>query len=274
MAKGGLSEIGSEIGSESGTEIKRVLAGELDGCIVQGDCLEVMREMPDGCADMVFMDPPYGHNNNNGDLIANREAALGRGKSGPARPIANDGPEANQLVQNALGLVRRLLPPGACCCCCCCGGGGPDPQFARWSLWMDEAIGFKQMVIWDKGGLGMGWHYRRNYETVLVGQKPGAKCRWYGGHRTPNVVRIPKIIPRRDQHPTQKPVELAEWFLSLHSRPGDLVLDPFCGAGTTCVAAKGMGRRYIGIELDGHWCADARRRLKNTPRPLLAGGGK
>jgi hypothetical protein len=128
--------------------------------------------------------PQYGHNNNNNDLIHRIEKAIpsrrrkgdtGSGEYEP-RPIANDGPEANELVQWFFGEANRLLAGGGCCCCCCCGGGGPDPQFARWSLWLDEALGFKQMVVWDKGPMGLGWHYRRSYETVLVGEKRGARC--------------------------------------------------------------------------------------------------
>src|SRR3990167_10569869 len=149
------------------------------GKIYQGDAIAIMREWPSASIDFIFTDPPYGHNNNNnGDLIHNWEKALGRPhdcESGPrARPIANDGAEANDIVRAFFAEAKRLLKPGSCCCCCCCGGGGPDPQFARWSLWLDEQLDFKQMVIWDKGPMGMGWHYRRSYETVLVAQKPGA----------------------------------------------------------------------------------------------------
>ena len=75
---------------------------------------------------------------------------------------------------------------------------------------MDEVFRFRQMVIWDKGPMGMGWHYRRSYETVLVGEKPGGPCRWYGDKRTENVIRpgqygIRKIIPAAHQHPCAKP---------------------------------------------------------------------
>ncbi|TXH52710.1 MAG: site-specific DNA-methyltransferase [Desulfurellales bacterium] len=144
--------------------------------IYHADCREVIPTLADGSIDFVFTDPPYGHNNNNGDLAHRWEEALGHVKSGKveagdARPIANDGPEANELVRWFYGEAFRLLGKGCCCCCCCCGGGGPDPQFARWSLWLDESIGFKHAVVWDKGGLGMGWHYRRNYEMVLVAAK-------------------------------------------------------------------------------------------------------
>ena len=244
--------------------------------VIEGDCLEVMREFPDGSCDMVFTDPPYGHNNNNnGDLIARREAALGQ-EAAPEeewRPIANDGPEANDLFRAALPHLYRLLQPGCCCCCCCCGGGGPDPQFARWSLWLDEAFapgkkasgGFKQAVIWDKGPMGMGWHYRRSYEVVLVGEKPGAACRWFDEtNAVENIIRpgiAPKIIPSREQHPTEKPWQLAAHFIALHTQPGDTVLDPFCGSGSTGVACMILGRNFIGIELSPTYAAMARDRI-------------
>ena len=233
--------------------------------IYHGDCREVLGTFADESVDFIFTDPPYGHNNNNnGDLAHRWEAALGvlpPGASAPeARPIANDGPEANDLVRWFFGEAKRLLKKG-CCCCCCGGGGGPDPQFARWSLWMDEALGFKQAVVWDKGGLGMGWHYRRNYELVLVGEKPGAACKWYGGNDTANVVRLTGIKPSADDHPTPKPVPLPSLFIRLHSAPGDLVVDPFMGGGSTLVAAKSAGRRAVGIELDERWCELAANRL-------------
>jgi len=226
--------------------------------IYHGDAREILPTMAPASVDFIWTDPPYGHNNNNGDLAHRREAALGLlpiGASAPAgRPIANDGPEANELVQWFFGEADRLLKAGCCCCCCCGGGGGPDPQFARWALWMDGAIGFKQAVVWDKGGLGMGWHYRRNYEFVLVAEKPGAAGRWFGGRDVANVVRVPGIKPGADDHPTPKPYSLVKRFMGWHSQPGDLVLDPFMGGGPTLVVAKDMGRRAIGIDVEERWC--------------------
>ena len=243
-------------------------------CIIHGDCREILPTFPATSFDLVLMDPPYGHNNNNGDLAHRWEEALGihrRGQlvRGEARPIANDGPEANDLVRWAFGESGRLLKPG-CCCCCCGGGGGPDPQFARWSLWMDEAIGFKQAVVWDKGGLGMGWHYRRNYELMLVAEKPGAAGHWFGGSSQANVVRIPGIKPAADDHPTPKPLSLMGLFVRLHSERGDLVLDPFMGSGTTLAAAKDLGRRAIGIEIEEQYCEIAARRLSQEVLPFAS----
>jgi site-specific DNA-methyltransferase (adenine-specific) len=236
--------------------------------IYHGDCREVCATLPNASVDMIFTDPPYGHNNNNGDLIHRREAALGRGQAGAARPIAGDSAdEANTIVRWLFSEARRVLADGSCCCCCC-GGGGPDPQFARWSLWMGEALRFKQMVVWDKGGLGMGWHYRRNYETVLVAQRGDGACRWYGGRETPNLVRFPKIIPSAEEHPTEKPEELPGFFLRVHSQPSHLILDPFMGSGTTLRAAKDLGRKAIGIEIEERWCEVAAKRMAQEVLPL------
>ena len=240
--------------------------------LVHGDAREFLPALTDESVDFVFTDPPYGHKNNDGDLIHRREAALGRPSntaSSEARPIANDGPEANELVRWAFGEFRRLLGAG-CCCCCCCGGGGPDPQFARWSLWLDAALGFKQAVVWDKGPIGMGWHYRRSYEMVLVGEKPGAACRWFDkSRRIENIVRhIPGVIPQKEDHPTPKPEALARHFIAIHSQPGHFVLDPFAGAGSTLRAAKDMGRKALGIEIDERWCEKAARRLEQEVLPF------
>jgi site-specific DNA-methyltransferase (adenine-specific) len=250
-----------------------------DSCVTLycGDCREILPQLPAGSVDFVFMDPPYGHNNNNnGDLIARWEDALGRGTSGAARPIANDGAEADELVRWSFGEARRLLR--GCCCCCCCCGGGPDPQFARWSLWLNEMMAFKQMVVWDKGPMGMGWHYRRSYETVLVAQVPGAACRWFDRTRkVENIIRpgtagISKIIPAADQHPTEKPWQLPLFFIKLHSMPGDVVCDPFLGGGSTAVAAVKMGCCFIGIDIEEQHCNVARKKnrgrtIKTVPYP-------
>lgn len=246
--------------------------------IYHGDAREVLADLPARSVDLVLTDPPYGHNNNNnGDLIHRREVALGlpKKKHGKARPIANDGPEANDLARWLFAEAARILKPGACCCCCC-GGGGPDPQFARWSLWLDgagekgERLRFKQMVVWDKGGLGMGWHYRRNYETILVAEKQGAKCRWFGGHKVANVIREKGLRPGPADHPTPKPEALFARFVEWHTEPGDLVVDPFLGGGTSLVVAQALGRQAIGVDVDERWCELAAKRLGQAPQGLWA----
>ena len=247
-----------------------------DGAITLycADCLDVLPTL--ASVDFIFADPPYGHNNNNGDLIARWESALGKKavEKSEWRPIANDGIEANDIYRACLPLWKDLLPRGGCCCCCCCGGGGPDPQFARWSSWMDEVFSFKQMVVWDKGPIGMGWHYRRSYEVVLVGENPGAACKWYDDtQQIENIIRpgyrgIKKVIPSKDQHPTEKPVELAQHFISLHSKPDEVVLDSFMGSGTTGVAAVRLGRKFVGVEIDRKYYEIAKARITEEARQM------
>ena len=239
--------------------------------LYHGDCRAVLKELrKEGLdrIDLIFADPPYGHNNNNDDLIARREIALGQTKGGnaaPPRPILNDGEEATPMLEEVFAAVADCC----CCCCCCCCGGGPDPQFARWSLLIDKYMRFAQMVIWDKGPMGMGWHYRRSYECVLVAYGKFMRCEpWYdNSHKVENIIRpnsgIPKIIPGENDHPTPKPPSLAEKFIKLHT-PADgnaLVVDPFAGGGSTGVAAMRTGRRAILIELDERFCELSARQL-------------
>ena len=207
--------------------------------------------------------------NNNGDLIARREAALGqkeKAKDATPRPIPADGPEATDNFERFCKEAARLC----CCCCCCCGGGGPDPQFARWALILDRYFNFAQQVIWDKGKMGMGWHYRRSTECILVGYGKGLKkAPWYTTSRTvENIIRpgdygIKKIIPQKNDHPTPKPVELFAHFIRLHTPDGAAIIDPFAGAGTAGVAAMRTGRKAVLIELEERFCEMAAKRLEN-----------
>jgi len=238
--------------------------------ITCGDCIEVMKNIPENSIDLIVTDSPYGLNYNNGDLANKRERVFGGCLlNEKARPIVGDDEEESMnLFKNMLMEANRVLKKGANCCCCC-GGGGPKPIFAKWVLLMDDIIGFKQAVIWDKGGLGMGMQYRRNYEFILIAQKKGSSShRWNGGNKTSNVWRIPKIIPKENQHPTVKPVELFEKVISIHSNEGDIVLDPFIGSGTTAVACKRLNRHFIGIDISQDYVNMANKRLANVPDRL------
>ena len=121
--------------------------------------------------------------------------------------------------------------------------------------------------------MGMGWHYRRSYETVLVAQKAGAPCKWYDkSNKIENILRPssewPKIIPSSEQHPTEKPVGLMAHFIKLHTDVGDLVMDPFAGSGTTGVAAVQLGRQFLGFEIDPEYCRLANERIEAARKGL------
>lgn len=242
--------------------------------IVNDDCRRVTPILGDGSVDLIVTDPPYGINANvKGDWESVFRA---RGKVEyrtwrDARTIAGDSlEEANSLMVSQAREWKRLLSFGAWACCCCSGGGGLHAiQYADWSHILDREIGFNQMVVWDKGPLGIGLHWRRSYELVLTAKRPREAAKWYDDtHRIENIIRpgmhgIRKVATKAEGHPFPKPVALAEFFIRLMTKPGDTVLDPFCGAGWVGEAALRLGRKFIGIELDKHWADVATRRLEN-----------
>ncbi len=231
--------------------------------IHHGDCLRWLKTIPDQSVDIIWTDPPYGNNQNNGDLNASLKEKNG-GKP-VVKTILNDDPQSwEPLIKGLITEAKRILKPTSCICCCCSGGGGKSAGFAKMAIWLDGEMRFDQAVVWNKGGLGLGWRYRRNYEFVMVAHPKRGKMKWeadFCDKRTANIVDIPRVPPKKDGHPTPKPVELVRHFLALHGKKGDVVCDPFAGAGTTCVAAKSLGMRYIACELDPHWHMVAERRV-------------
>jgi site-specific DNA-methyltransferase (adenine-specific) len=244
--------------------------------IYNTDALEYMRGLPDKSVDLVLCDPPYGINYNDKDLASVREKVFGGGaERNPPRPIYNDGQEAIEVFEAMLIEATRVLKKGYCCCCCCCGGG-PKPLFAEWTLLMDKHIGFKQAVPWIKPGMGLGIHFRRSYEFMLIAQNGSPDSVWNGGNNTVNWISLEethwldygKIIPSADQHPTQKPVALMQWVIQLFTNPGMTVLDPFMGSGTTAIACIREGRNFIGTELDPVYFEMASKRIAQEQAAL------
>ena len=223
-----------------------------------GDCVNVMASLPDSSIDMIWTDPPYGHANHDGDL----NARLNEHRGLESRPILNDGADDMRTVVDAmLTQAVRVLNRDCCCCCCCCGGGGPRPTFAWVADRMDRnGLSFFHSVIWDKRNPGLGWRYRRQHEMVMISHRDGGRLLWSADKRAvPNIYS--QMPPRERTHPNEKPVEMCEHFIGLHTQFGQVVLDPFAGSGSTGVAAIRLGRRFIGIELDESHFATMRARL-------------
>jgi site-specific DNA-methyltransferase (adenine-specific) len=209
---------------------------------------------------MMWTDPPYGHDNHEGDF----NARLNEHRGLENQPIANDSPDAmRDIVGFALDQATRFLKPDCCCCCCCCcGGGGPRPTFAWLAQRMDvRGLAFFHSVIWNKVNPGIGWRYRRQHEMVMVAHRDGGKLSWNEEEKaTPNIITQSK--PRNAEHPNEKPLDFVKGFIKRHTQMGQLVLDPFMGSGTTLRAAKDLGRKAIGIELEEKYCEIAVKRLR------------
>jgi DNA modification methylase len=236
--------------------------------VYHGDSISVMRQLEGESIDAIWTDPPYGHGNHDGDL----NARLNDHRGLENKPIANDTQEEFRETLNLVLIeaARVLKQDCCCCCCCCCGGGGPRPTFAWVADRMDRhGLQFFHSVIWDKRNPGLGWRFRRQHEMVMVAHRKGGKLLWADDKTAvPNIISL--MPPRDRQHPNEKPLPLVSLFLAWHLMPDSVVLDPFMGSGTTLVAAKQLGRRAIGIEIEEKYCEIAATRLRNEPNPLFS----
>ena len=193
--------------------------------------------MADAQANMVFTDPPY-----NVDY-ANSAKDKMRGKD---RPILNDN-LGDGFYDFLLAALTPMLER--------CAGA---TYIAMSSSELDtlqqafRAAGGKwsTFIIWAKNTFTLGRaDYQRQYEPILYGWPEGQSRHWCGDRDQGDVWNIKKP-KKNDLHPTMKPVELVERAIRNSSRPGDIVLDPFGGSGTTLIAAEKTGRIGWLIELD------------------------
>jgi len=193
--------------------------------------------MAGGQAHMVFTDPPY-----NVDYANSAKDKL-RGKE---RPILND-----NLGAGFYDFLLAALTPTVAHC-----KGGIYVAMSSSELDALQAAfraaggKWSTFIIWAKHTFTLGRSdYQRQYEPILYGWPEGAERHWCGDRNQSDVWNIKKPH-KNDLHPTMKPVELVERAIRNSSLPGDVVLDPFGGSGTTLIAAEKSGRQARLIELD------------------------
>jgi DNA modification methylase len=193
--------------------------------------------MADALADMVFTDPPY-----NVDY-ANSAKDKMRGKD---RPILND-----NLGDGFYDfLLAALMPMLARCSGAIYVAMSSSELDTLQSAFRAAGGKWSTFIIWAKNTFTLGRaDYQRQYEPILYGWPEGQNRHWCGDRDQGDVWNIKKP-QKNDLHPTMKPVELVERAIRNSSRPGDIVLDPFGGSGTTLIAAEKSGRIGWLIELD------------------------
>lgn len=117
------------------------------------------------------------------------------------------------------------------------------------------------MIVWDRMAHGAGdtkTTFAPQYDTIIFATKGRFE---FPGKRPKNVIASPKINSLKLTHPNEKPVDLMKQLIETVTIPGDTVLDPFAGSGSTLIAAKETGRHYIGIEIDEKYAQVARMRI-------------
>lgn len=215
--------------------------------LMQGDCLERMREIPKGSVDLVLTDPPYN--------IARDNNFTTMGRSGIDFGEWDKGADLFTYINE----VKRVL--------------SKDGSFVVFNDWKNlgdiarfcEGLGFdtKDLIRLEKTNpmpRNRDRRYVTDYEMAIWFTMPKAK--WIFNRQDTNYQR-PKFVHgiQYGYHPTQKNLNLMDDLVKIHSNEGQTVLDPFMGSGTTGVACRNLNRKFIGIELDKDYFNTAKDRI-------------
>jgi DNA modification methylase len=229
-----------------------VPAVPLENTILQGDCLDVLPTLPAGSCDLAYLDPPF----NTGDRQSTSQASYE--DSWP-----NIDAYLDYMRPRIAATIALLNPSGSILLHC-------DWRACHhFRLMLDQILGAERFInhlIWSYGlGGSSPRRFARKHDDILLYGKsddyyfdppmiPATSRRMHGQmKKATDVIEIPSInnmASERVGYPTQKPLALLELLIGACCPPGGLVIDPFCGSGTTLAAAARLGRRFIGIDLN------------------------
>lgn len=232
-----------------------------DCTLYLGDCIEVMGTLDR--VDAIITDPPYC----SGSVSeAGRTAAKGQGLR--SENLARFGWFVGDNMGTA-GLVF-LLRSMAFHALEILNPEGSLLVFCDWRMVPNLApaiessgMRFQNLVVWDKGQMGLGMGFRAQHEHILHFTAGSPKYHDLG---TPNVIQADRISASEREHQTQKPVDLLRKLARVAAPKGGLILDPFMGSGSMGVACHEQGMRFVGIERDPDHFATACERITNAQR--------
>ncbi len=251
--------------------VENPVPGEFLDRVVLGDAREVLRRLPDNSVHLMVTSPPY-----NVGKEYDEDLTLG---------------EYLGFIEEVMREVYRVLVWGGRACFNVANlGRRPYIPLHAYLIERFERIGFlpRGEIIWDKGdavsGSSTAWGtwmsavnpiLRDQHEYIIVLSKGDYKRRKAPGKKdtitrdefleyTRSVWRFPPESARRVGHPAPFPVELPYRCIQLYTFTGDIVLDPFAGSGTTCVAAVKTGRHYICIDTNPEYTRIAEHRIKDA----------
>ena len=254
-----------------------------------GDCLELMRQMPDGSIDLTVTSPPYDNlrdyggqqvfteavwrgvleqlyrvTKNGGCVVwITNDAVINRSESGTSFKQALYAKKCGFLLHDTM--IWNKCNGGYISCV-----NRYQQTFEYMFIFCKGAVKTANLIK-DRRNKSYGQHrnvtYKRERDGTLRKQTP-AQTKRYGARF--NVWNTPPCISSRERtgHPAQYPVRLAQDHIVTWSNPGDTVLDPFSGSGTTGVACINTGRNFIGCEIDPGYYELAKKRLEAVQEPL------
>ncbi|MCP5278904.1 MAG: site-specific DNA-methyltransferase [Thiobacillus sp.] len=218
---------------------------ELTNTVFNEDCMLGLSRIPDKSVHMVLTDIPYGECNSFAPGLRN----LNKGKADKV---------TFELRPFIRAVDKTLAPSGSFY-------AFVGQQQVSEAIKELKELGYStRLCVWEKTNpspMNGKVIWLSSIEACVFGKKPGAT---FNEHCAGVVWKFP--VGRSKRHPTEKPLRLMEYLISVSSNPGDIILDPCLGSGTTAEAASNLGRNYVGFEIDTEYCALARERLSNTGR--------
>ena len=230
--------------------------------IYNQSCIDGLKNLESESFDLIFTDPPYfQYRAKNVNGLKNHKDVV--------TEFEFDGFSTEEeylaFLQDVLKECFRVAKPGAAGYIWC----GDD--FVSYINRIVEKVGFqfRKVIHWHKTNPFPAIYTRKmfaNSMELLVHFSKGTPKTWNHKHvnEMHNFIETPICMGKeRTAHKTQKPLKVCIPYIEISSNPGDLVLDPFIGSGSTAVAAKMLGRNYVGFEINNEFCKIAEKRLNN-----------
>lgn len=259
-----------------------------DDCVIKGDCMEIMWDIPHSSVDLMIVDPPYNMYKKFGSEEFSRQS------------MAEYEKYTRSWIERALPLLKKTASVYVCCdwfSGITIGAALADYFVLRNRITWQREKGRGALKNWKNGmedvwfaSVGDDYYfdvnavkqrkkviapYRKDGVPKDWQEENGEKFRYTFPSNFWDDVTVPYwSMPENTPHPTQKPEKLLAKIILASSRPGDLVFDPFGGSGSTAVTAKKLGRRYLTIEKDEKYCAMAAYRLEKADSDKSISGMK
>ena len=247
--------------------------------VSQGDCVAKMKRMRADSIDFIFADPPYHLSNGGFSVKSGKQVSVHKGDWDKSRGLDDDMKFHLDWIEQA----KRVLKPDGTIMI-----SGTYHSIYRCGVAL-EKLGFRILneIVWFKPNAApnlAGRNFAAAHETIIWAAK-SKKSKHTFNYRVMKEYEAPKDVlkksgkqmrdvwviastPKREKllggHPTQKPLALLERIILATTRPGDKVLDPFSGSGTTGVAAKIHRRKFLGIELDKNYVELGNARIREA----------
>lgn len=221
--------------------------------IIHADSIDILKQLPDKCIDLVLTDPPYELNLRGGVGMG---AFCGRKliKTKHIDFIAH-GFDYATYFNEFIRICKKVNLYIFC----------SNKQITKIMNWFESKGYIVNLLVWHKTNAVplVNKKYLSNAEYIICVRENGTTFNNLSVAESTKVFSFPYPFSKNRFHPTQKPLELIKILIRRKSNKNDLILDPFLGSGTTAVAAYELGRNFIGVEKEEKFCKAANERLEN-----------